>query len=68
MKLLLTTSLLFLFAGTDQKVYICDNGKTNVYHVNRLCPRLEKCKYKTATMSMSSAKSQGMTKCKDKSE
>lgn len=60
--------LILLIFSTESKVYICDSGNSKVFHSNKHCPRLNKCKYKTITMSQSSAINDGYRKCKDKSE
>lgn len=64
------TLILFFLITTSSanKVYICDNGSTKVYHVNSGCNRLDRCKYEIKTMTKAAAEKAGLNPCKDKSD
>jgi len=45
------------------KVYICGNGRTEVYHTTEGCSAMRRCTYQTLTMSESQARSTGLRGC-----
>lgn len=56
-KLLLTFSLLsapFLKTG-EEKVYVCNNKTSEVYHTNRQCKALHKCSHEIIDITKSDA-------------
>ncbi len=66
-QLLFTTALLVLtsFAPTseDTNVYICDNGKTEVYHLDKNCSALRKCTHGVKPLKLSEAKAKKLRLC-----
>ena len=59
---LLTFLVSFMPSG-DQTVYICNNGKTEVYHVNSSCYSLKRCTHEIIKMYESEAKAKGKRQC-----
>jgi hypothetical protein len=51
-------------ATKKSEVYICDNGKTSVYHINSGCSALGRCKHGVSKMKESEAKGIGLRACK----
>lgn len=47
----------------DTKVYICDNGKTNKYHLKNDCRGLSRCTYRIVERKLVDVKKEGMTLC-----
>lgn len=53
MKKIILITLLFLCCSSfvnERVVYICDNGVTKVYHLNKSCRGLKNCKHKIQTV------------------
>lgn len=48
----------------ERIVYICDNGKTVVYHISQNCSALNRCKAGVSKMKESAAKNEGKRVCK----
>lgn len=42
----------------EQQVYICDSGKSKVYHLSKQCSALNSCKYQIISMDLSEAQKQ----------
>jgi len=51
-------------AAKPDMVYICDNGKTEVYHTSKDCKAILKCKHDIKEMTLADAKKKGLRKCK----
>jgi len=45
------------------KIYICGNGRTEVYHSSEGCSAMRRCTYQTLVMSESQARSLGLREC-----
>jgi hypothetical protein len=57
-------TLIFSFAPSgDQVVYLCNNGKTEVYHVNPNCYSLKRCTHEIVKMYESEARGKGKRLC-----
>ena len=46
-----------------QAVYLCDNGKTIVYHSSTDCPAMRRCTHQVRSLSVSEAKASGHREC-----
>ena len=44
-------------------VYMCDNGRTIVYHSNTGCPAMQRCTHQVRVLSVSEAKTSGHREC-----
>lgn len=59
--------LIFFLTNTTCKesttVYICNNGKTNKYHLKENCRGLSNCSYKIKKTTLDKAKNEGKTLC-----
>ena len=49
--------------AASPKVYICGNGRTEVYHSSEGCSAMRRCTYQTLVMSESQACSSGLRGC-----
>lgn len=47
----------------SQAVYLCDNGKTVVYHSSTDCPAMRRCTHLVRPLSVSEATATGHRKC-----
>lgn len=45
-------------------VFVCDNGKTVVYHTSQSCSALRRCSHGVSQMKESAAKQSGLRPCK----
>ncbi|HEX8350037.1 MAG TPA: SH3 domain-containing protein [Hymenobacter sp.] len=52
-----------LKVATGPKVYICGNGRTEVYHSSEGCSAMRRCTYQTLVMTESQARSSGLRGC-----
>lgn len=43
-------------------VYVCENGKTEVYHLG-YCSALNRCKHEVSKITLSAAKARGLRVC-----
>jgi hypothetical protein len=50
-------------AATGPKVYICGNGRTEVYHSSTDCAAMRRCTYQTLVMSQREAQASGLRGC-----
>ena len=50
-------------ASAGPKVYICNNGRTEVYHGSESCSAMNRCTYATKVASTSEARSLGLRVC-----
>jgi hypothetical protein len=48
---------------TGPKVYICGNGRTEVYHSTESCAAMRRCTYQTLVMSQREAQASGLRGC-----
>jgi hypothetical protein len=48
---------------TGPKVYICGNGRTEVYHSTESCSAMRRCTYQTLVMSQREAQASGLRGC-----
>lgn len=48
---------------TGPKVYICSNGRTEVYHSTESCAAMRRCTYQTLVMSQREAQASGLRGC-----
>jgi hypothetical protein len=48
---------------TGPKVYICGNGRTEVYHSTESCAAMRRCTYQTLVMSQREAQAAGLRGC-----
>lgn len=48
---------------TSPTAYLCDNGKTNKYHLSKQCRGIRKCNYKIVEISLEKAKKKGYGLC-----
>lgn len=69
-KLILTVALISFSSTTnnlspsdDTYVYMCVNGKTEVYHVNRNCRGMKQCKHTIKKMTLKAAKEKELRLC-----
>jgi len=49
--------------STGPKVYICGNGRTEVYHSSEDCAAMRRCTYQTLVMSQREAQASGLRGC-----
>lgn len=49
--------------ATGPKVYICGNGRTEVYHSSEDCSAMRRCTYQTLVMSQREAQASGLRGC-----
>ncbi|MGI4759174.1 MAG: hypothetical protein ACRYF0_00605 [Janthinobacterium lividum] len=49
--------------ATGPKVYICGNGRTEVYHSSEDCSAIRRCTYQTLVMSQREAQASGLRGC-----
>jgi len=49
--------------ATGPKVYICGNGRTEVYHSSENCSAMRRCTYQTLVMSQREAQASGLRGC-----
>jgi uncharacterized protein YgiM (DUF1202 family) len=49
--------------ATGPKVYICGNGRTEVYHSSEDCAAMRRCTYQTLVMSQREAQASGLRGC-----
>jgi len=49
--------------SAGQMVYICNNGKTEVYHVNQNCQGLNRCTHEIVKMTEGEARGSGKRLC-----
>lgn len=69
-KLILTVALLS-FSSTTNKVstsdvtdvYMCVNGKTEVYHIDRNCRGMKQCKHTIKKLTLKAAKEKKLRLC-----
>lgn len=67
MKILLLLTLFSLNQIKSTKpatVYICANNKAKKYHQNPKCRGLSNCQYKILKITLTAARSKGMTLCR----
>lgn len=48
---------------TGPKVYVCGNGRTEVYHSTESCAAMRRCTYQTLVMSQREAQASGLRGC-----
>jgi hypothetical protein len=48
---------------TGPKVYICGNGRTEVYYSTEPCAAMRRCTYQTLVMSQREAQASGLRSC-----
>ena len=48
---------------TGPKVYVCGNGRTEVYHSTESCAAMRRCTYQTLVMSQGEAQASGLRGC-----
>ncbi len=53
--LLFVFTIFTSFKGDTDKVYICDNGNTEVYHIKKTCSALQRCKHEIITVTLKEA-------------
>jgi len=53
--LLFALSFLMSFKSDIDKVYICDNKTSSVYHIRKNCKALDKCSHKIITVTTKEA-------------
>ncbi|OFZ51113.1 MAG: hypothetical protein A3D92_09075 [Bacteroidetes bacterium RIFCSPHIGHO2_02_FULL_44_7] len=52
------------FAPSQQKtVFLCDNGTTEVYHLDKDCSALRRCTHGVIPLSLPEAKEKGLRAC-----
>jgi uncharacterized protein YgiM (DUF1202 family) len=49
--------------ATGPKVYVCGNGRTEVYHSSTDCAAMRRCTYQTLVMSQQQAQASGLRGC-----
>jgi hypothetical protein len=49
--------------ATGPKVYICGNGRTEVYHSSESCAAMRRCTYQTIVLSQREAQASGLRGC-----
>ena len=49
--------------ATGPKVYVCGNGRTEVYHSSEDCSAMRRCTYQTLVMSQREAQASGLRGC-----
>lgn len=58
------TAILFSFTSTgDSTVYMCNNGKTEVYHIDYECRAMKKCTHDIVELTLVQAKKKGLRLC-----
>lgn len=50
--------------SSGPKVYICNNGRTEVYHSSESCSAMNRCTYATKVASTSEARGSGLRECR----
>jgi hypothetical protein len=70
-RLIILSFLLFLpiltSTSASGSVYICNNGRTAVFHTDDGCPALNRCTAQRLEVSISQAKSRGLRVCQYRS-
>ncbi|MCP4179525.1 MAG: hypothetical protein GY756_17330 [bacterium] len=72
MKLKVFAIIILLFSAcvhTTSKsntVYVCENGRTKVYHTNSRCHALKRCGYKVSEISLNTARQRRLRKCRSR--
>lgn len=49
--------------ATGPKVFVCGNGRTEVYHTSEACAAMRRCTYQTLVMSQREAQASGLRGC-----
>jgi hypothetical protein len=60
---IILAGLALSFTSSEPNVYICNNGKTEVYHLNKECSALKRCTHGIRPMTLSEAKNKRLRLC-----
>lgn len=61
--LIILAELAFSFTSSEPNVYICNNGKAEVYHLGKECSAMKRCTSGVKPLTFVEAKAQGLRKC-----